>query len=145
MLPSTVRRVPDHTLPQINERIREATVHRVMHYAQHPEGIDERLRELDREWDIERLLDANAAVFGLAGAVMGSIGLRGGLRLSALVGGFLFQHALQGWCPPMPLFRRLGVRTSREIEVERIALKALRGDFDEIGADGLRAVAAAAR
>ncbi len=145
MLPSTVRRVPDHTQPEINERIREATVHRVMHYAQHPEGIDERLRELDREWDIERLLEANAALFGFAGVLMGSMGLRAGLRLSALVTGFLFQHALQGWCPPMPVFRRMGVRTSREIDIERIALKALRGDFDEIGADGMRAMAAAAR
>ncbi len=145
MLPSTVRRVPDHTLPEINERIREATVHRVMHYAQHPEGIDERLRELDREWDIERLLEANAALFGFAGVALGSMGVRAGLRLSALVTGFLFQHALQGWCPPVPVFRRMGVRTSREIDIERIALKALRGDFDEIGADGLRAVTAAAR
>ena len=145
MLPSTVRRVPDHTLPEINERIHEATVHRVMHLAQHPEGIDERLRELDREWDIERLLEANAALFGFTGAVMGSVGVRAGLRLAALVSAFLFQHALQGWCPPVPLFRRLGVRTSREIEIERVALKALRGDFDEIGADGVRAVTAAAR
>ncbi len=145
MLPSTVRRVPDHTQPEINERIREATVHRVMHYAQHPEGIDERLRELDGEWDIERLLEANAALFGFAGVLMGSMGLRAGLRLSALVTGFLFQHALQGWCPPMPVFRRMGVRTSREIDIERIALKALRGDFDEVGADGMRAMAAAAR
>jgi hypothetical protein len=32
----------------------------------------------------------------------------------------------------MPLFRRFGVRTSREIERERYALKALRGDFAAI-------------
>jgi hypothetical protein len=29
----------------------------------------------------------------------------------------------------MPVFRRLGVRTATEIEEERYALKALRGDF----------------
>lgn len=29
------------------------------------------------------------------------------------------------------MFRRLGIRTRREIEVEKYALKALRGDFDE--------------
>jgi hypothetical protein len=45
----------------------------------------------------------------------------------------LFQHAVQGWCPPVPLLRRLGYRTSREIDIERVALKALRGDFGAIG------------
>jgi hypothetical protein len=49
-----------------------------------------------------------------------------------LASGFLLQHALQGWCPPVSLFRRLGVRTSAEIEQERYALKALRGDFQNI-------------
>ena len=43
--------------------------------------------------------------------------------------GFLFQHATQGWCPPVPLFRKLGVRTRSEIDREKYALKILRGDF----------------
>jgi hypothetical protein len=34
----------------------------------------------------------------------------------------------------MPVFRRLGVRTAREIARERYALKALRGDFAALGA-----------
>jgi hypothetical protein len=55
------------------------------------------------------------------------------LTLPALVTAFLFQHAVQGWCPPLPILRRLGFRTSREIETERYALKALRGDFGPIG------------
>lgn len=46
-----------------------------------------------------------------------------------VVGGFLLQHALQGWCPPLPIFRRYGVRTQTEIDYERYALKAVRGDF----------------
>lgn len=46
--------------------------------------------------------------------------------------GFLFQHAVQGWCPPVSLLRRLGFRTSSEIDAERYALKALRGDFKEL-------------
>ncbi len=48
------------------------------------------------------------------------------------VAAFLLQHALQGWCPPVDIFRRLGIRTTREINDERVALKVLRGDFDEI-------------
>lgn len=53
--------------------------------------------------------------------------------LPTAVAGFLLQHAVQGWCPPMPVFRRLGVRTATEIEEERYALKALRGDFRGVG------------
>jgi hypothetical protein len=45
------------------------------------------------------------------------------------VAGFLLQHAVQGWCPPVPVFRRLGFRTQTEIDYERYALKVLRGDF----------------
>jgi hypothetical protein len=33
---------------------------------------------------------------------------------------------------PAPLFRRLGVRTQREIGREIVALKTLRGDFDDV-------------
>lgn len=36
---------------------------------------------------------------------------------------FLGLHALVGWCPPAALYRRLGFRTSREIESERRALR----------------------
>jgi hypothetical protein len=51
------------------------------------------------------------------------------LLFPAAVAGFLLQHAVQGWCPPVSIFRRLGFRTQSEIDEERYALKALRGDF----------------
>ena len=54
----------------------------------------------------------------------GALGSRRWLWLPGFVTAFLFQHAVQGWCPPVPLLRRLGVRTAREIELERSALKA---------------------
>jgi hypothetical protein len=49
--------------------------------------------------------------------------------LPAAVTSFWLQHGLQGWCPPLPLFRKMGIRTTREINEERMALKVLRGDF----------------
>lgn len=45
---------------------------------------------------------------------------------------FLLMHAVQGWCPPIPVLRRFGVRTTFEIDRERNALKALRGDYREM-------------
>jgi hypothetical protein len=91
--------------------------------------ISDRLSRLDREWDIERTLEANAASVGLLGVGLGAFVSRWFLILPTAVTAFLLQHAIQGWCPPVPLLRHLGFRTSREIDDERVALKALRGDF----------------
>jgi hypothetical protein len=53
--------VPEHTAGHFNECIRRRTEANVAHYAAAgPEAIDRRLGELDREWDIERTLEANA-------------------------------------------------------------------------------------
>ena len=130
MLPSTVERVPVHTSEEFNEEIRRQTEKNIAQYADAgPAAIERRLVELDREWDIERTLEANAATAVLVGLTLGATVDRKFFIFPALVAGFLLQHAVQGWCPPMPLFRRLGVRTSSEIDYERYALKALRGDF----------------
>jgi hypothetical protein len=144
MLSNTVRRVPDHTDAAVNDQILERTARRVVHFAHHRREIDGRLRELDREWDVERLLETNASALAFVGIALGALRDPRWLRLSALVTAFLFQHAVQGWCPPIPLLRRLGVRTAREIELERVALKALRGDFDRVD-DASSAIEAAAR
>jgi hypothetical protein len=64
------------------------------------------------------------------------------LVLPALVMAFLFQHAVQGWCPPVPVLRRLGFRTVYEIEDETQALKALRGDFAKVRRSKIPAIAA---
>jgi hypothetical protein len=133
MLPSTTARVPLHTPDRYNEAIRRQTEANVARYANAgPEAIDRRLAELDREWDIERTLEANASSIALGGLALGAFVDRRFFILPALVNGFLLQHALQGWCPPVPLFRHLGFRTSAEIDQERYALKALRGDFRNI-------------
>jgi hypothetical protein len=133
MLPATTTRVRENTPARSNEAIRRQTEVNVAHYAAAgPEAIDRRLAELDREWDIERLLEANAASVSLVGLGLGTWVDRRFYLLPALVAGFLLQHALQGWCPPVPLFRRLGFRTASEIEQERYALKSLRGDFRDL-------------
>jgi hypothetical protein len=92
-------------------------------------AIDTRIEELDREWDIERTLELNAAAFALTGTLLAALVNKRWLFLPALVAGFLGQHAVQGWCPPVELLRRAGVRTRQEIDREKYALKALRGDF----------------
>ena len=133
MLPATTRRVTEHTDAYVNETIRLRTELKIVEaLAAGPYGIEKRLAELDREWDIERALEANAASISLAGFALGAFVNRAFFALPAVVAGFLLQHALQGWCPPVPVMRRLGMRTQTEIEEERYALKLLRGDFKEV-------------
>lgn len=136
LIPPTTSRVADQTDADINARIRRQTEANVAYFGKGgAQAITDRLRELDREWDVERLLEANAATIALTGLCLGSLVNRRWFLLPAVVGGFLLQHAVQGWCPPVPVFRRLGMRTQTEIEQERYALKAMRGDFTNIPSD----------
>jgi hypothetical protein len=110
----------------VNRRIEQDIENRVEYYSRHPSEIDSRLRKLDREWDIERAIELNASALAFIGTSIGALRNRSWLLLPALVTGFLFQHAVQGWCPPVPILRRLGFRTAYEIEQERRELLALR-------------------
>ena len=124
------QRVPESSPGRLNERIRQDAERRVTRAAEAgPHALDARIAELDREWDIERAIEANAATLGLVGLGLGLLVNRRFLALPVVVAGFLLQHAVSGWCPPVPVLRRLGFRTTGEIDYERYALKALRGDF----------------
>ena len=101
-------------------------------YTQQMRLIGRRLAELDEEWDTERCLETMAPTITLIGITLGLAVNRKWFALPLLVQAFFLQHALQGWCPPLPVLRRLGVRTAAEIDEERYALKAVRGDFQEI-------------
>jgi hypothetical protein len=142
---TTANRVAANTAEEINRRIRRATEARVRALAADPSGIERRLDELEEEWDIERVLETNASALAFAGLALGTSVDRKWLALPALVAAFLFQHAVQGWCPPIPILRRFGVRTVREIDDERTALKALRGDFATLVPDDADPAARAER
>src|SRR5687768_8941559 len=133
LIPATSQRVPLNTSRSVNDRIRRQTERNVARYARRgEEAITRRLAELDAEWDIERTLEANAATAVLVGTALGAFIDRRFYLFPAAVGAFLLQHAVQGWCPPLPIWRSLGVRTQTEIDEERNALKALRGDFRDV-------------
>lgn len=132
LLADTATRVTRNTSEKVNWQRRHQTQADIMHCALEPEDIDERLRELDYEWDIERTLEINFATVALTGSLLGGLVSKKWLWLTGVAAGFMVMHTTQGWCPPLPIFRRMGIRTQREIESERCALKALRGDLDEV-------------
>jgi hypothetical protein len=130
MIPATTARVTNQTAPHINAEIRRQIEDNVTRTAAGgAQAIAQRLAELDREWDIERTLEANAATASLIGLTLGATVDRRWFLFPAVVAGFLLQHAVQGWCPPVPVFRRLGFRTQTEIDYERYALKGPAGAF----------------
>ena len=130
-------RVRDHSPQHINLRIARNIDITVQHCIREGrEALVERLAEIDREWDIDRVLMAN---FSIAGGLTYAVGLHHFLQrpffglgrrrtgLLYVLGaqlGFLLMHASIGWCPPLLVWRRMGVRTKSQIELERSLLLA---------------------
>src|SRR6187551_1644222 len=109
ILPATTDRVPMNSSEYANRMIEEQTEANLRaHRNDSPERLSQRIRELEEEWDIERTLEANAAGAVLLGVGLGALVDRRFFALPGLVAAFLMQHALQGWCPPLPMFRALG-------------------------------------
>jgi hypothetical protein len=147
---ATATRVTANTDAAVNRRIARTTEASVRRAAGGGEaGIARRLAQLDEEWDIERYLETGASSLTLLGLALGATSDKRWFLLPVAVAGFLLQHSLQGWCPPLPLLRRLGVRTAEEISRERYALRALRGDRMQVGVpeheEAVRDAAARAR
>ena len=125
-------RVRERTPPRINRQIDRRTAGNLDRLLTgDPAEVARRLDQLDREWDVDRAVMATFAVVGganlllsvrrwLAGRPPGRSALLLGIQLA-----FLFHHARAGWCPPVSLLRRLGVRTRMEIEEERRVLLAM--------------------
>jgi hypothetical protein len=128
-----VGRVRRSSTDAANKTIDRQTVENIEQYGgADRERIAQRLKELDKEWDVERALEVNASTLALSGILLGAFKDKRWFILPGVVTAFLLQHGLQGWCPPLPLLRKLGLRTRIEIDEERYALKALRGDFKNI-------------
>lgn len=134
MIAQTTSRVPRHTPDNLNQNIIDETINNILTHGASASEIDRRLKDLDKEWDIERMLEANASTLVIIGLILGAFASPWFYLISFFVGAFLLQHAIQGWCPPIRLFRRLGFRTHAEIAAEHYALRFLRGDFDNLTA-----------
>lgn len=125
-------RVRRHTSAEDLENVEQRIQASVRFYTTQPvPAITERIEELEQEWSMERWLETNASALAFTGVLLGVTVSKKWLVLPLLVTGFLFQHAVQGWCPPLPLLRKIGVRTRAEIDREKYALKILRGDFKD--------------
>ena len=117
------------TPPEINQVIDIETAAIVRFYAGKTDyEISKRIEELDKEWDIGRIVEVRAATVSLIGIIFGLKRSKKWFILPTIASIFLLQYAIQGWCPPVSILRRFGFRTRQEINMEKYALKDLRGD-----------------
>ena len=122
-----------NTTPDALKAIDTSIEEKILYFSTQPKDvISKRIHQLEREWDIERWIETNASSLALTGLVLGLTKSRKYLVLTGTVLSFLLMHAIQGWCPPVPLLRKMGVRTRSEIDREKFALKVLRGDFQDV-------------
>ena len=129
-------RVRENTADEINHHLDRRAEDRVRGYANASQGdITRRIEELEYEWSIERVIETEAPVMGLTGLALGVGVNRKFLALPAFVASMVLLHAVQGWYPLLPVFRRMGFRSRQEIDREKFALKTLRGDFGNSFAD----------
>jgi hypothetical protein len=122
-------RVRKNTPDKSNEKIDKFILENIKKYSINDAVITKRIIELDKMWDIERILEINMATLSIIGILLTVFVNPYWLILPSIVLLFFVQHAVQGWCPPIPIFRAYKVRTRPEIDREKYALKVLRGDF----------------
>lgn len=94
--------------------------------------IEARLAALEREWDLDRALETHAALTGLASLLLTAARGITWSWLPVAVFSILLQQGLQGWSPPVPLLRRLGFRSRKDIDQEILGLMLLHGDFRDV-------------
>src|SRR5947207_8821575 len=116
MIPATTKRLILNPAPSPEEAIGDPAHEAMSGYsAASPGMLRQRVRQLDREWDVERLTAATAGVLLLVGLRLASLWGEQWLVFPAVVAACLLLHALLGWTPALPLFRVLGFRRPQEI------------------------------
>jgi len=130
--------VRSHTSDEVNRRIDTRVEACVRQMAEQKDraAITRYLETLEHEWDLGRTVSVVASGVVVAGLLLGGRNGRGWRMLSGVAAGLLLQHGLLGYGPLAELVRAWGIRTRREIDLEKFALKALRGDFARIPHEG---------
>jgi hypothetical protein len=94
-----------------------------------PQAITDRLNEIESEWSAGRMTKATLGVIVLAGLALAVTVNVWWLLLPAVSGLLLLQYLFGRMSWLGATFRELGFRPGAEIDQEKFALKALRGDF----------------
>lgn len=94
--------------------------------------INKRLDHLSRKWTVGRISKVFLGVLIVLGTVLGQVVSPWWLVLTYLGALCLLQYALFPTSLMEGFFHQFGLRTGSEIAQEKVALKTLRGDFQEV-------------
>ncbi len=119
VLPPTEERVPLHTRTSDNVLIAVEAIARVKnHFNSPPSVITESIEKLESQWDIERVLEFNASALSLISFVLAwYLHSWKPLLFAFAIAFFLLQHAIQGWCPPVPIFRSMVITSIEQTQL----------------------------
>ena len=121
-LSGILRRCPDHDLECRIRALAEAG----------PAAIDERLTQLDRAWTAGRAAKAAIGVAVVAGLALGLTVNLWFLLLPIVGGAVLVEYVFSRQSLLGAMFRSMGLPSGADVEQEKLALKALRGDFKHL-------------
>lgn len=113
--------------PTVKGETTEQRLHRLAECG--PSAIDERLSDIEQEWSAGRAAKVAIGIAVLIGMGLG-LSLGGWWYSVPVIGGLLLLQYLfsrTSWLGKV--FHESGMRSGQEIDQERFALKALRGDF----------------
>jgi hypothetical protein len=98
-----------------------------------PAAISERLAQIDQEWSVGRAAKVAAGGLALGAAAAEAFGRRRvSVVLALAAGSALCPYLLSRRSVVGDLLCHLGFRQGTEIQRERVALRALRGDFQNV-------------
>jgi len=97
-----------------------------------PAAIDDRLAELDRERSAGRMAKGTLGVVTLVGCVLAAVHSLWWLVLPGIACLFLLQYMFTRRALLTAAFQAAGYRCSTDIDHEKFALRALRGDFKHV-------------
>ena len=116
--------------------LREAdrpTARNVRFYATHSTDLlNQRLKQLESEVPIESIIHRNGSILTIAGLVLFLILRRRWWILPLAIATLQLQFSSTNRGPLVTFLRRRGLRSQREIEAEKMSLRALRGDFSAV-------------
>ena len=120
--------------PRALDRRAEAAIGAQLRYcAGNRRRIARRLRELEEERDLESVRESNASLVASLGFMAGAVVNRHLPSVPVSWTASLVRLATS-WFPIVVSLRRMGLRTSREIEIERMALRLMLGDLERLPA-----------
>jgi len=97
-----------------------------------PQAISDRLDQLEREWSAGRMTKATLGVLIVAGLALTAVSNPWWLILPAVGAFFLLQYLFSRTSWLGATFQEMGFRSGAEIDQEKFALRALRGDFKSL-------------